>query len=329
MATSAKKATTGAAPKADAETRLTRLEAAMRIVGRTLKNIETRIGEVHDDKALDALVNKTGGIGIRLAIGIFVLFVGGLVIAGTVTVPANQVSVWGYPAVGFIDSDGDLTVGGTVSAVSFVGSGTSTNTTLVVTGTSRQIGAVTMETSLTAISTNDATTNTIIDVNGTVPATSLSGNIAVARMTNGAATLGASIGGNIPVAAITNAAGSVGASIGGNIPVAALTNAFRTPGAIGGGTPAAIACTEATVDGKYATVGPDATTGLMIVAGGTCTNTEVVSYGVVFGTAPKVVLGGAESTATVPYPSSINTTNFTANGENSKTLNWIAIGARP
>lgn len=39
----------------------------------------------------------------------------------------------------------------------------------------------------------------------------VSGNIAVARITNAASTVGASIGGNIPVAALTNAlAGSIG-----------------------------------------------------------------------------------------------------------------------
>lgn len=60
---------------------------------------------------------------------------------------------------------------------------------------------------------------------GTIPATSISsGNIASARLTNAAGSLGPSIGGNIPVAAITNAAGSIGASIGGNIPAAAMTN---------------------------------------------------------------------------------------------------------
>ena len=56
-------------------------------------------------------------------------------------------------------------------------------------------------------------------------ATKLSGNIPVARMTNGAGTLGASIGGNIPLAAITNAAVTLGSKIGGNIPIASLTNA--------------------------------------------------------------------------------------------------------
>jgi hypothetical protein len=59
---------------------------------------------------------------------------------------------------------------------------------------------------------------------GDVTYADLSGNIAVASLTNGLKSAGASIGGNIPVAAITNAAVSLGASIGGNIPVAALTN---------------------------------------------------------------------------------------------------------
>lgn len=55
-------------------------------------------------------------------------------------------------------------------------------------------------------------------------ATKLLGNIPVARMTNGAGTLGGSIGGNIPLAAHTNALASAGSTIGGNIPVAANTN---------------------------------------------------------------------------------------------------------
>ena len=69
----------------------------------------------------------------------------------------------------------------------------------------------------------------ISDVSGTATniagASIVSGNIAVARITNAMASAGATIGGNIPAAALTNAAGSVGSSIGGNIPAAALTNA--------------------------------------------------------------------------------------------------------
>lgn len=56
-------------------------------------------------------------------------------------------------------------------------------------------------------------------------ATKLSGNVPVARMTNGAGTLGPSLGGNIPLAAMTNGLKTGGAGIGGNIPLAALTNA--------------------------------------------------------------------------------------------------------
>ena len=71
-------------------------------------------------------------------------------------------------------------------------------------------------------------------------ATKLTGNIAVARMTNAAGTVGGSIGGNIPEAALTNAAGSLGDNIGGNIPVAALTNAAGSLGAsLGGNIPVA------------------------------------------------------------------------------------------
>jgi hypothetical protein len=83
-------------------------------------------------------------------------------------------------------------------------------------------------------------------------ATKLTGNIAVARMTNAAGTLGSSIGGNIPVAALTNGAGSLGASIGGNIPVAALTNGAGTLGSsIGGAIPAASITNAAGSIGSY------------------------------------------------------------------------------
>ena len=59
------------------------------------------------------------------------------------------------------------------------------------------------------------------------------GNIAVARITNAAASVGPSIGGNIPVAAITNAAAAVGPSIGGNISNTAITNALAALKAAG------------------------------------------------------------------------------------------------
>ena len=61
----------------------------------------------------------------------------------------------------------------------------------------------------------------------------VTGNIAVARITNAAASVGPSIGGNIPVAAITNAAASVGPSIGGNISNTAITNALAALKAAG------------------------------------------------------------------------------------------------
>lgn len=52
------------------------------------------------------------------------------------------------------------------------------------------------------------------------------GNIAVARITNAAASVGPSIGGNIPKAALTNALATAGDTIGGNIAQASLTNAL-------------------------------------------------------------------------------------------------------
>jgi hypothetical protein len=88
---------------------------------------------------------------------------------------------------------------------------------------------------------------------------------------------------------------------------------------------------EATVDGKYAVVGGDATTGLMIQKGdgAAVTNGATVTFPTVFGGVPTVILGADESTTTVPYPSSVTASNFVVNGEAAKVQNWIAVGTRP
>ena len=104
-------------------------------------------------------------------------------------------------------------------------------------------------------------------------ASRLTGNVAVARITNAAATVGSYIGGNIPVAAMTNAAGSIGASIGGNIPVAAMTNAAGSIGAsIGGNIPVAAISNafQATLQPAYAAgkFSIAATTQLVFIASG-------------------------------------------------------------
>ena len=130
-----------------------------------------------------------------------------------------------------------------------------------------------------------ATTGTVETVAGlsetitNIPAASVtSGNLAVARITNAAATVGSYIGGNIPVAAMTNAAGSIGASIGGNIPVAAMTNAAGSIGAsIGGNVPIAsltnaLATNLGTVDYTNVIVTADAKTNTIIVINGLVTS---------------------------------------------------------
>ena len=73
----------------------------------------------------------------------------------------------------------------------------------------------------------------------------VTGSVAVARITNAAASIGPSIGGSIPVAAITNAAASIGPSIGGSIPVAAITNAAASVGPSIGGNISNTAITNA------------------------------------------------------------------------------------
>jgi hypothetical protein len=88
---------------------------------------------------------------------------------------------------------------------------------------------------------------------------------------------------------------------------------------------------EVTLDGKYAVVGGDATTGLMIQKGdgAAVTNGATVTFPTVFGGVPTVILGADESTTTVPYPSSVTASNFVVNGEAAKVQNWIAVGTRP
>jgi hypothetical protein len=116
----------------------------------------------------------------------------------------------------------------------------------------------------------------------------------------------------------------------GNIAQARIATALAAPGAIGGSTPAAGAFTEVTSDGKYAAVGPDASMGMMLDTGGTVTNGQTVAFSAIFGTGTvRVFLTPCESTTTVPYPSSVTTTNFVVNGEVAKTLSWFAIGPRP
>jgi hypothetical protein len=115
-----------------------------------------------------------------------------------------------------------------------------------------------------------------------------------------------------------------GSTVTVNKPVLAAVN-----GTVGERTPAAGVFTEATVDGKYAVVGGDASTAMMIQKGGSVSNGVTVTFPAVFGATPVVILGAQESTATVPYASSITVSNFVVNGEAGKVQSWVAVGTRP
>jgi hypothetical protein len=91
---------------------------------------------------------------------------------------------------------------------------------------------------------------------------------------------------------------------------------------------------EANVDGKFAIVGGDATTGLMVqkaaVTSGTGT-THTVTFAVAFGAAPIVTCTYTEDPGDVRpiWVSSVTTTNFVANITADKNFGYQAIGTRP
>ena len=95
------------------------------------------------------------------------------------------------------------------------------------------------------------------------------------------------------------------------------------------------AVTEVTIDGKYAVVGPDASTGLMVQSGtftfsgdGTVTQAFTASYS----SAIPVVLEYSESpgsTTNSTWVTDNTGTNFIGHGIASKGAYWIAVGARP
>jgi hypothetical protein len=99
-------------------------------------------------------------------------------------------------------------------------------------------------------------------------------------------------------------------------------------------TAAIAARTEWTVDGKYAAVGGDATTGLMVlkadVTAGT-NATETVAFATVFGAAPTVVCTYTEDPGDVPpiFVTSVTASNFVANITADKNYGYIAVGTRP
>ena len=91
-----------------------------------------------------------------------------------------------------------------------------------------------------------------------------------------------------------------------------------------------VGATEVTVDGKYAAVGSDATTGVMIQFG-SCTNGETITFSPVFGATPRVVGNhsvDAGADAVIEFTGTTATTTVVT-ATSAKTIDYIAIGARP
>lgn len=112
------------------EKRVTRLEALVRIAMTSLRNIEARVGEVHDEEAADK-AEKSGKASIWVMTLVGLVGMIGMAVAATVTPPAGSVAVFGYPPVAYIDASGNMEVGG--SSVSKGGTATgATNVTPVL-----------------------------------------------------------------------------------------------------------------------------------------------------------------------------------------------------
>ena len=93
------------------------------------------------------------------------------------------------------------------------------------------------------------------------------------------------------------------------------------------------AANEVTIDGKYAAVGPDATTGIMVQAK-TVTAVAAVdtnTFTVTFGAAPVVTVTYTEDPGDVQplYLGTITASNFIINVTSSKNYSYVAVGARP
>jgi hypothetical protein len=91
---------------------------------------------------------------------------------------------------------------------------------------------------------------------------------------------------------------------------------------------------EVTLDGKYATVGPDATTGLMVLGASiTATGTTMTNtFATTFGAAPIVTLTYTEDPGTATnslYLGTITASNFISFHVSSKNYSYIAVGQRP
>ena len=194
--------------------------------------------------------------------------------------------------------------------------------------------------------TDAGTATNILASNGALGAAFLAGNIAVARIATALTTPGA-IGGSTPsTGAFTtlNSTGTVTIGTATIVPTSSTTvtvtettidlvGALLVDGVTASG--------EITVGGKYAVVGPDAATGLMIDRG-TCTNGQAtVSFNGTFGVAPSVVIGWVDdvsgygaTTNTAIAATSVGTTTFVpktivAIGSGLTDMQWIAVGTRP
>jgi hypothetical protein len=91
---------------------------------------------------------------------------------------------------------------------------------------------------------------------------------------------------------------------------------------------------EATVDGKYAVTGGDATTGLMIQKAAitsTATALQTNSFAVTFGAAPTVVCTYTEDPGDVRpiFVTTVTASNFVASVTADKNFAYIAVGTRP
>lgn len=155
---------------------------------------------------------------------------------------------------------------------------------------------------LTAISTNSATTNVIITVDGVVD--------------------GETIGDDT----IDDDSIDFGDVTGADLTLTDCGSVVGT--ALSSGTG------ETTVDGKYAVTGGDATTGLMLQKAAitsTAVGPQTNSFAVVFGAAPIVTCTYTEDPGDVQplYVTSVTPSNFVCTVTADKNFGYIAVGTRP
>ena len=95
-----------------------------------------------------------------------------------------------------------------------------------------------------------------------------------------------------------------------------------------------VGAVEVTIDSKYAVVGPDATTGLMIQSSNVTASALVLqtnTFTVAFGAAPIVSCTYTEDPGDVQplYVTAVTTTNFVCTVTADKNFGYIAVGTRP